>query len=113
MTSLQNGLQLISKHKGSVAAGVGLGVVSAGVGTAIYLHKNKKRSKKSKRSSSKKTRKRKQRKPYTAGKRKDRSHKRIRFTKRGQPYIITADGRAKFIKMSSVKRSRKRKGGKY
>lgn len=56
---------------------------------------------------------RKQKQPYTAGKRKDTSHRRIRFTKKGQPYIIKRDGRARFIKLSSVKRSRKLKGGKY
>lgn len=51
--------------------------------------------------------------PYTAGKRKDRSMKRIRYTKRGQPYVIMASGKARFIKKKSAKTSRKRKGGKY
>lgn len=49
----------------------------------------------------------------TAGKRRDTSRKRIRMTKHGQPYIILANGRARFIKKSSAKRSRKLKGGRY
>lgn len=32
----------------------------------------------------------------------------IKYTKRGQPYIITSNGRAKFIKLSSKKRITKR-----
>jgi hypothetical protein len=55
----------------------------------------------------------KQKKPYTAGKRKDTSHRRIRFTKRGQPYIIKSDGRARFISLKSAKISRRRRGGRY
>lgn len=54
-----------------------------------------------------------QKKPHTAGNRKDTSHKRIRFTKHNQPYIILANGRARFIKKSSVTRARKLKGGRY
>jgi len=49
----------------------------------------------------------------TAGKRKDTSTRRIRMTKNGQPYIILRSGKARFIKKSSAKRSRKLKGGRY
>ena len=49
----------------------------------------------------------------TAGKRKDTSTRRIRQTKNGQPYIILASGRPRFIKKSSARLSRKRKGGRY
>lgn len=56
---------------------------------------------------------RRQKQPYTAGKRKDTSHRRIRYTKNNQPYIILASGKARFIKKSSVSRSRKLKGGRY
>ena len=49
----------------------------------------------------------------TAGKGKDTSTRRIRMTKKGQPYIILASGKARFIKKSSAKRSRKLKGGRY
>ena len=51
--------------------------------------------------------------PYTARGGKDRSTKRIRMTKNGQPYIILKSGKARFIKKSSAKRSRKLKGGRY
>lgn len=49
----------------------------------------------------------------TAGKGKDTSTKRIRMTKKGQPYIILRSGKARFIKKSSARRSRKLKGGRY
>jgi hypothetical protein len=55
----------------------------------------------------------KQKQPHTAGKRRDTSHRRIRYTKNNQPYIILASGKARFISKSSVSRSRKLKGGKY
>lgn len=49
----------------------------------------------------------------TAGKRKDTSTRRIRMTKHGQPYVILKSGKARFIKKSSARRSRKLKGGRY
>jgi len=57
--------------------------------------------------------KKRQRQPRTAGKRKDTSKRRIRYTKNNQPYVIMASGKARFIKKSSARNSRKRKGGKY
>lgn len=51
--------------------------------------------------------------PYTARGGKDRSTRRIRYTKNSQPYVILANGRARFISKASAKRSRKMKGGKY
>lgn len=51
--------------------------------------------------------------PHTAGKRKDKSHRRIRYTSRGQPYVIGAHGKARFISRKSAKSSYKRKGGRY
>ena len=68
-----------------------------------YSHKRKRRSNKQKRRYT----------PHTAGKRRDRSSKRIRHTKTGQPYIILKSGKARFIKKSSARRSRKLKGGRY
>jgi len=56
---------------------------------------------------------RKQRKPHTAGKRTDTSKRRIRYTKNNQPYIILANGRARFISKKSASSSRKRSGGRY
>jgi hypothetical protein len=121
------------------ATALGAGALGLGVATAVKAKRKKKVSKKK---SKKKTTKRKGRKlkfgskayrrkylgrgrrkkrsgrskqkqPHTAGKRKDTSHKRIRYTKHNQPYIILANGRARFIKKSSVARARKLKGGRY
>jgi len=81
--------------------------------------KKKKRTKKAirhrkhKRRRKKRYSHKKQRKPYTAHKRRDTSHRRIRFTKNNQPYIILRSGKARFIKKSSVRRRRKMKGGFY
>lgn len=91
--------------------------------------KSKKRSSKSKKRSKKrklkfgskayrkkylgKKRKHRQKKPHTAGKRRDTSHRRIRYTKNNQPYVILPSGKARFIKKSSARASRKRKGGRY
>jgi hypothetical protein len=74
--------------------------------------KTKKKTTKKKKSGSTK-RKSKQKKPYTAGKGKDTSTRRIRYTKNNQPYVILKSGKARFIKKSSVSRARKRKGGRY
>jgi len=119
LESLSDTQKLLAAGATGLLVGSTVGVVAAKV--ASSTKKKRKSSSKSsssrKRSSSTKrksrrTRKR-QRKPYTAGKGKDRSTRRIRFTKNNQPYVIMANGRARFIKRSSVRRSRKRKGGRY
>lgn len=102
---------------------IGIGVGGAALGTALGYYaasrRNKKKRKSKRKLKNKARRKRnrmyraKQRQPYTAGKRKDRSHRRIRFTKNNQPYVIMANGRARFISKRSLSSSRKRKGGKY
>jgi hypothetical protein len=51
--------------------------------------------------------------PHTAGKRRDTSRRRIRYTSKGQPYVLKANGQAKFIKSRSARSSHKRKGGRY
>jgi len=110
-----NGLSTGSK----IALGVGAAgvVIGSGLGVAAIVRKRK--SRKSKRRKSRNSRKRNNRNkkvrktPRTAGKRKDRSTKRIRYTKNGQPYVITRSGKPKFIKRSSAKRSHKQKGGRY
>lgn len=56
---------------------------------------------------------RKQKQPYTAGRRKDTSHRRIKYTKNNQPYIILPSGKARFISKKTVRISKKRQGGKY
>lgn len=120
-------------------ATVGTAVVGAGavIGATAYKKSKAKKRKKTKKSSKKSTKKRKttkkrklkfgskayrkkylgkkrkQKQPHTAGKRKDTSHKRIRYTKHNQPYVILASGKARFIKKSSARMSKKRKGGRY
>lgn len=102
----------------ATAVGVGGTVLAGGiVAAAVVRSKRKKSSKRKnsrKKSSSRRSRRaRRRRTPYTAGKAKDRSRKRIRYTKRGQPYVIMASGKARFISLRSAKISRKRKGGRY
>jgi hypothetical protein len=99
--------------------GIGAGAAILG-GTVGYLagrrttRKKNRRRKASKRKVSRvRHRRHKQKKPYTAGKRKDTSHRRIRYTSNNQPYIILASGKAKFISKKSVRTSRKRRGGRY
>lgn len=104
---------------------VGIGVASALGGALVggsivgavasRRRKSKKRSRKAPKKKRGKARKSKRKRytPRTAGKGKDRSTKRIRHTKTGQPYIILKSGKARFISKKSAKASRKRKGGRY
>ena len=118
------------------AAAIG-GIAAVGITAAIIHHKRKNKKRKAHRNKnirktshrgksrklkfgSKAYRKkylkhgrRKQKQPYTAGKRKDTSHRRIRYTRTNQPYIILRSGKARFISRKSVHNSQKRKGGKY
>lgn len=102
-----------------IKTGASLAVLGGAVATGAYaLRKSRKKRVKRKIKNRKmysktRTRKGKQKKPYTAGKRKDTSTRRIRYTSNNQPYVIMANGRARFIKKKSVKTMRKRKGGKY
>ena len=130
--SLSNGTDFIKSNIGTIGAAVGGAAVGAGLATAVIVRTRKKRTKKNKRKATKSSHRKlkfgskayrkkylshshrhKQRKPHTAGKRKDTSHRRIRYTKNNQPYIILGNGRARFISKKSVNRSRKLKGGKY
>lgn len=110
-----------------VGAGTSLAGAGSLVGLAVAVRKRRKKKKSTttKRKRKKTTRKRKTTKrrtkrtkrmrktPRTAGKGKDRSTRRIRHTKKGQPYVILKSGKARFIKKSSARRSRKLKGGRY
>jgi len=99
---------------GGVLAGVtAIQVIRKKRKPATRSTKTKKKKKTTKKTKKKTTKKSKQKQPHTAGKRKDTSTRRIRFTKNNQPYILMKSGKAKFIKKSSVARMRKRKGGKY
>ena len=128
----------IGDNLGTIAIGTGSAVVGAGLGALAVSKSTKKRKAKSKSKSRKKKtsssrsrgrklkfgskafrkkylshRRRKQKQPHTAGKRKDTSHRRIRYTKNNQPYVILSSGKARFIKKSTVSRARKLKGGMY
>lgn len=104
---------------GAVALG-GAAIVASAVTVIRKKAKKSTKKKTKKRTTKRKTRKTKKGKcnlrrktPRTAGKGKDRSTKRIRYTKKGQPYVITRSGKAKFIKKCSAKRSHRQKGGRY
>ena len=105
--------------KKAIITGAGLTVLAGILGTTAILKNSRKKSNKRKnrnRNSRKKSNthhKKGRYTPHTAGKRKDTSHKRIRYTKKGQPYIILKSGKARFIKKKSARMSHKRKGGRY
>jgi membrane protein YqaA with SNARE-associated domain len=90
-----------------------------GVAGYVLGNRTKKRTTKRRRTSRAKVSRKsnrsnkKRRYPQTQRKRKDTSHRRIRYTKNNQPYIILKSGKARFIKKSSVRNSRKRRGGRY
>lgn len=110
--------------------GVGAGAAALGVGTGVVVGKaigggspSKKKTKKKKTTKRKLTALQKRRKkiiarkgrqtPYTARGRKDRSTRRIRYTKNSQPYVILKSGKARFISKKAARAARKRKGGRY
>jgi hypothetical protein len=118
---IQQNIGLIGLGAAGAAAAAGVGI-----GAAKLIGG---RSKSRKRTTKKKTKKRKltplmrrrrkiikrkgRQTPYTARGGRDRSTRRIRYTKNGQPYVLMKSGKAKFIKKKSAKRSHKRKGGRY
>lgn len=100
----------------TAVSGAVLGGAVVGTTVAIAGSVAKKRRKATSRKSSPSKRKSKRKSgsyARTAGKRKDTSRKRIRMTKNGQPYVIMASGKARFISKRSARLSRKRKGGRY
>jgi hypothetical protein len=109
------GTQFFKTNMGTIAAGIGGLAIGGAVGYAAARKSSKKRRSKSRKVSYSRTRKRKGARytPYTARKRKDTSHKRIRYTKNGQPYVIMASGKARFIKKTGARRSHKQAGGRY
>jgi len=117
---VKDNLGAIEIGAAGLVAGAALGGGAVAIAGAVKARKRKSSSKrKRKRYFSSKFKRRKSRKrkgrrtPHTAGKGKDRSHKRIRYTRKGQPYVIMASGKARFIKKKGAKASHKRKGGRY
>jgi len=112
-------MNAITKIAGATAIGASIGSIG------YYLGSRKKskstKSRRSKRKSKRKVsrsriykhKKGKRYTPRTAGKGRDKSMRRIRYTAKGQPYVIMANGRARFISMKSAKSSHKKKGGRY
>lgn len=101
---------------------LGGGAAAAILGAGVYKYASSRRAKKAKKkrkASYSRARRRLRRAkgrrytPHTAGKGKDTSHRRIRYTRNGQPYIILASGKARFIKKKGARRSHKRPGGRY
>jgi len=95
-----------------------IGLASAVVGTVIgrrstrrkkkaVTRKRTTRAKRRKTSGAKKTKK----KRRGILRNTPRAKKGIRFTKKGQPFIILRSGKAKFIKKSSARSAKRRKGG--
>lgn len=74
---------------------------------------SKKRNKKSKNRKVRSNNRKGRRTPHTAGRGRDTSIRRIRYTKNRQPYIILRSGKARFISKKSARSSHKRIGGRY
>ena len=109
--------EFVRKNPVTSSASVAGGVLATGAVVQIIRKKrssSRKTKKKVSRSSKKKSSTR--RKVSKKGKHhkgKHRGSKAIHMTKKGQPYIILASGKARFIKKSSASRMRKLKGGRY
>ena len=109
--------EFVRKNPVTSSVGVAGGVLAAG--TIIQIAR--KRRKSSRKVKKKVTRSRKKKRPTRRKVSKKRKHhkgkhrgtKAIHLTKKGQPYIILASGKARFIKKSSASRMRKIKGGHY
>jgi Flp pilus assembly protein TadB len=114
---IKDNLGTIGVGVGGVAVGSALGAITATTilkkGTTSSKSASRKKRSSARHTRNKRHKVRRYKYARTAGKRKDTSHKRIRMTKNGQPYVIMASGKARFIKRSSAHNSRKRKGGRY
>lgn len=115
--------QFVRENPLTSGAALGGSVLAGGLAVSQIIRtrrkkptKKKKTKRRTKRKTKRKTKKKKRRgrrTPRTAGKGRDRSTRRIRYTKNRQPYVILKSGKARFIKKSSARRSHKRKGGRY
>jgi len=115
---MANVTSFIRQNLGTIGAGVGGAAIGSVVGFAAGRASGSKKRKRSRtkartRRARSRTYKRVRRTPRTAGKRKDTSHRRIRYTKNGQPYVILGSGKARFIKKKGARRSHRKKGGRY
>lgn len=107
-----------SKHHAASLAGAGVVGALAGVGVDEGIRAIARRKRSKRKSSRKRNYKRSARKTNHYRKKTRRSHARsnrkaIRHTKTGQPYIILASGKARFISKRSARTRKSRKGGYY
>jgi hypothetical protein len=115
LTTLSDGILGVIKENpiavgvGTVGAAVGVGLGTAAIVKAVKRRKTKRAKARNSRKRNNRNKRSKKRTKHT----KRTSHKRIRYTKKGQPYIILKSGKARFIKKRSAKSSKKRKGGYY
>jgi len=111
MVSVDELKNAIANNLGVVAAGVGAVAVGSGLAAAAVIGSNRKKKVSSKRgrardrkyvSRQKHERNYKRKTPgkryKTKHSRKSKSRKGVKYTKNGQPYIILASGKARFIK---------------
>jgi hypothetical protein len=115
---MANATQFIKSNLGLIGAGVGGAALGGVLGYAagVKTRSSKKRRKYKGASRERRIYVRKKGRrytPHTAGKRKDTSRKRIRYTKNGQPYLILRSGKARFIKKKGARSAHKRAGGRY
>jgi len=114
-------MDILRRHP--ALSGGAVGVVIGG-GITNIIGRIRSRRKKTKRKASSSTRRRKNRKRGTTTRKRSSSFKsrrkrafasasskKIRMTKNGQPFIILASGKARFISKKSAKSRRMRKGG--
>ena len=115
MVNVKSSLGIIGVGAGSAILGGVLGYVAGKSASKRKKSSSIKRRKSKNSSYARRTKRRKtgRKTPRTAGKRKDTSRKRIRYTKNGQPYVIMASGKARFIKKRGAKASHKKRGGRY
>lgn len=104
--------QFIRENPIVSGAALGGGVL-AGLGIVQRIRKRKKKTRRKKKSTRRKRRSYKKRTKKRKTKRSKRGSKKIYKTKNGQPYIILASGKARFISKRSASARRKRKGGYY
>jgi len=109
LTSSIANLPTAAKVGAAAVLGVAGGVAGGALLASAVKKKRKKAKRKSVRKRANKHRYKKRRTKHT----KRTSHKRIHYTRKGQPYVILRSGKARFIKKSSAKRSKKMKGGRY
>ncbi len=113
-------IDVIRNHP-SFTAGLGGGVVGAGaVAIAGAVRRRPKKAPKKRKTAKRRkttTTTRRKRKTTTSFKKRrakafrNASSKKIRFTKKGQPFIILKSGKARFIKKKSARIRKLRKGG--